>query len=77
MCGHHIYSRIWTPVLGERLQIELEETNSNDARAIKDGVIVGRKCRWRLMVVLLTTDNNKLIERISVCMYRYRRSIVT
>ena len=42
--GHHIYKRIWTPMLGEILQIELEETNSNDARAItvqKDGVIIG------------------------------------
>ena len=25
--GHHIYKRTWTPVLGETLQIEMEEKN--------------------------------------------------
>ena len=42
--GHHIYKRIWTPVLGERLQVKVEEDNSNDARAVavqKCGVVVG------------------------------------
>ena len=43
VCGHIYYKRIWTPMLEERLQIELEETNSNDARYTvqKDGVVVG------------------------------------
>ena len=41
----------------------------------------GRKYRWRLMVVLSTIDNNKLIAYlyVYVCiyMYRYQRGIVT
>ena len=42
--GHHIYKRVWTPVLGERLPITIEEDNNNDARAVavqKCGVVVG------------------------------------
>ena len=31
--GHHIYKRVWTPLLGERLQID-EEDNIHDARAV-------------------------------------------
>ncbi len=52
--GHHIYKRIWTPMLGEILQIKLEETNSNDAKAIavqKDGVIVGHLPRETARIV--------------------------
>ena len=54
MHGHHICKRIWTPVLGERLQVELEETNSNDARAVtvqRDGVIVGHLPRQTARIV--------------------------
>ena len=39
--GHHIYKRIWTPVLGEKLQIKIEEDNHHDARPVavtKDGI---------------------------------------
>ena len=38
--GHHIYKRTWTPVLGETLQIEMEEKNDYDPKAVaitKDG----------------------------------------
>ena len=41
-------------MLGERLLIELEETNSNDARAIavqKDGVVVGHLPRETARIV--------------------------
>ena len=41
MRGHHIYKPIWTPVLGEKLQIKIEEEKHHDSRAvavIKDGV---------------------------------------
>ena len=42
------------------------------------GILVnGRKYRRRLMVVLSTIDNNKLIDCISVRMCRYQRGIVT
>ena len=42
--GHHVYKRIWTPRVGEQLQLKHEEDNSNDVRAVaiaKDGIIVG------------------------------------
>ena len=40
--GHHIYKQIWTPFLGEKLQIGIEEDNSSDARAVavRKGVVV-------------------------------------
>ena len=52
--GHHIYKRIWTPMLGERLQIEVEEGNRNDARAVavqKRGMVVGHLPRETAKVV--------------------------
>ena len=49
--GHHIYKRIWTPMLGEILEIKLEETNSNDPRVQKDGVIVGHLPRETARIV--------------------------
>ena len=36
----------------------------------------GRKYQWRLVVVLSMIDNNKLIDCISVHMYRYQYGIV-
>ena len=42
--GHHVYKRVWTPFVGERLPIEIEKCNSNHARAVavtKHGVVVG------------------------------------
>ncbi len=39
--GHHVYKRIWTPTIGEQLQLRPEENNENDPRAVKHGVIVG------------------------------------
>ena len=32
--GHHIYKRVWTPVLGEKLGIVIEEDNNHDARVV-------------------------------------------
>ncbi len=42
--GHHIYKRIWTPTVGEKLQLRPEEDNQSDPKAVavlKHGVIVG------------------------------------
>lgn len=42
--GHHIYKSIWTPCLGEVLQAEVEDGNSEDQYAVavsKGSVIVG------------------------------------
>ena len=43
--GHHIYKRIWTPHVGEKLQLQRED-NENDLRAVavlKDSVVVGQR----------------------------------
>ena len=42
--GHHIYKRMWTPVVGESLPLSLEEEIDNDPRAaavLKCGIVVG------------------------------------
>ena len=42
--GHHVYKRIWTPCVGEQLQLKHEEDSSNDLKAVaivKDGIVVG------------------------------------
>ena len=52
--GHHNYKRIWSPVLEERLQIEIEDDNSNDARAVaiqKHGIVVGHLPRETARIV--------------------------
>ena len=52
--GHHIYKRVWTPMLGEKLQIAIEDDNSNDARAVavqKHGMVVGHLPRETAKVV--------------------------
>ncbi len=44
VCGHHVYKRIWTPNVGEQLQLRPEEDNERDPRAmavLKHGIIVG------------------------------------
>ncbi len=32
--GHHVYKRIWTPTVGEQLQLRPEEDNETDPRAV-------------------------------------------
>ena len=52
--GHHIYKRVWTPMLGKKLQIAIEDDNSNDARAVavqKHGMVVGHLPRETAKVV--------------------------
>ena len=42
--GHHVYSAIWTPMIGEYLEVCRELENLHDRRAVcikKRGVIVG------------------------------------
>ena len=41
--GHHVYKSVWTPVIGEELYLEPEESNEHDKYAVavrKDGEIV-------------------------------------
>ena len=42
--GHHIYKRIWRPLVGEVLTLEREEGNTHDRFAVsllKDAIVVG------------------------------------
>ena len=34
VCFHHVYKRVWTPVLGEKLRIVIEEDNNHGARVV-------------------------------------------
>ena len=41
--GHHVYTSVWTPFLGEVLRVEMEERNEEDRYAVailKDGGVV-------------------------------------
>ena len=41
--GHHIYERIWRPLLGAVLTLEVEEGNTHDRFAVrKDTIVFGR-----------------------------------
>lgn len=42
--GHHVYKSVWTPVIGEELYLEPEESNEHDEYAVavrKDGETIG------------------------------------
>ena len=42
--GHHIYKGLWTPVLGENLDVQREPSNPYDSRAVsveRSGEVVG------------------------------------
>ena len=42
--GHHIHKVVWTPEVGEVLQVRTEDGNEHDEHAVavvKDGLIVG------------------------------------
>ncbi len=39
--GHHVYKRIWTPTVGEQLQLRPEEDDPRAVAVLKHGVIVG------------------------------------
>ncbi len=46
--GHHVYKRVWSPVMGEQLVLKCEEDNENDSRAVavlKNDVVVGHMPR--------------------------------
>ena len=32
--GHHVYKRVWIPVLEEKLRIVIEKDNNHDARVV-------------------------------------------
>ena len=55
--GHHIYKCVWTPHVGEQLQMQREENNENDPRTVaimKDSVIVGCLPRESARIVLFS-----------------------
>ena len=42
--GHHIYKELWTPVIGESLDVQREPSNPYDCSAVsvlRDGTVVG------------------------------------
>ena len=42
--GHHIYKRVWTPVLGEELKCRIEEDNVEDRygfAVLRESILVG------------------------------------
>ena len=44
VCGHHVFKRIWTPVVGEVLTVAREAGNTEDRFAVvvtKDDMVVG------------------------------------
>ena len=46
--GHHVYKAIWTPVIGEELEVKTEEDNNHDQHAVavvKDGLVIGHMPR--------------------------------
>ena len=34
--GHHVYKRLWTPFIGEQLDVVREDENEHDSRAVAD-----------------------------------------
>lgn len=46
--GHHIYKRVWTPVIGQQLQVQAQRGNTHGRHAVSTvhaGVIVGHMPR--------------------------------
>ena len=46
--GHHVYKVIWTPVIGEELEVRTKDDNDHDQHAVavvKDGVVIGHMPR--------------------------------
>ena len=44
VCGHHVFKRIWTPVVGKVLTVAIEADNTEDRFAVavtKDDMVVG------------------------------------
>ena len=53
--GHHVYKAIWTPVIGEELEVRTEDDNEHDQHAVavvKDGVVIGHMPRLAAEVSL-------------------------
>ena len=46
--GHHVYKAIWTPVIGEELEVKTDEDNNHDQHAVavvRDGLVNGHMLR--------------------------------
>ena len=67
--GHHIYKFVWTPVIGEELYLEPEESNQHNEYTVaarKDGETVGHVpcsfsrfscCTWHLIYLVYPAFN--------------------
>ena len=84
--GHHVYKAIWTPVIGEELEVRTEDDNDHDQHAVavvKDGVVIGHMPRlaaevsWFFLkrggsITCRITGNRKFGVGLEVpCMYVY------
>ena len=87
--GHHIYKRVWTPIIGEILSVAIDSANRHDRFAVavlKAGAIVGHipKEVSRLFYFFLlhggrvtceVTGERKLGKGLKVpCIYKLKRS---
>ena len=60
--GHHIYKRIWEPVIGQRLQVRKQEGNEKDnyAVAILNGEEIVGHIPQEILVFLRTWRGNNM-----------------
>ena len=88
--GHNVYKISWTPVIGEELMLEAEDTNEHDEHAVavmKDGHVVGHvsrtmsKVSWLFFkrggrIMCRITGKRKLEVGLEVpCIYIYSGSV--
>ena len=87
--GHHIYKELWTPVVGESLDVQREPSNAYDCSAVsvlRDGTVVGhvpREVRRPFQSFLLTggsitcevLGHRRYGKGLEVpCLYKFRAS---
>ena len=60
--GHHVYKAIWTPVIGEELEVRTEDDNDHDQHAVavvKDGrKIDGLQLKRNVVRLASSLDNS-------------------
>ena len=78
--GNHVYKRIWTPHVGEQLQLKHEENNENDWRAVavlKDSIVVGHFSMALLTSTVTPVGSPASTEVGSLLSgFRYRRRLI-
>lgn len=58
--GHHVYKRMWTPRIGEVLEVDVERGNIHDRYAVsvlKEGTVVGHAPRELSRYLWFFIDN--------------------